>query len=354
MAYRAGHQLKLNIPSPGRHLHHPAEKGRYMKMLKMFLSAATLLLFGGPLLVIGFTAEAQADLLVTSQNFGRILRYDGATGQFKGNISDNTGFAEQFQGVTFGPDRDMFVAEFGGLQSAVLRFSGSTFQFIGAFAQVGDVVSHLFPTGITFGPDNNLFVASGSGSGDSVLKFNGSTGQLIGTFVPIIGGITDSAHYLKFGPDGNLYVSGASAGVKRYAGMSGALIDTFVPEVGFFQGLDFGPDGNLYVADLRGSDVLRFSGTTGAFIDAFVPSGSGGLSNPQDIRFGSDGLLYVTSANTDSVLRFSGSTGAFVDQFVMPGSGGLDVPMFLALTPPAVSGPSSFILLMAGLGVLGA
>src|SRR2546426_374593 len=57
----------------------------------------------------------------------------------------------------------------------------------------------------------------------------------------------------------------------------------------------------LLVIDSGNNRVLRYDGTTGAFIDEFIASGSGGLTNPENIQIGPDGHLYVSSQLTGSV-----------------------------------------------------
>ena len=73
------------------------------------------------------------------------------------------------------------------------------------------------PQGLTYGPDGNLYVASGGDNADgdacgttgtdAILKFDGGSGAFIGPFVTTgTGGLTDPVG-LVFGPDGNLYVA---------------------------------------------------------------------------------------------------------------------------------------------------
>src|SRR5262249_38910680 len=125
--------------------------------------------------------------------------------------------------------------------------------------------------------------------------------------------------------------------VSRYDGTTGKFKEVFVkPQSGGLRGAEgmaFGADGNLYVANdttptnYGGTpgNSLRYDGTTGAFMDVFVPSGSGGLSQANDLHFGPDGHLYISNADKNSVLRYNETTGAFIDTFIAPGSGGLNL-----------------------------
>ena len=105
-------------------------------------------------LLIMQVKPACADLLVSANTYGSILRYDERTGAYLGTF------------VT---------AYSGGLQT---------------------------PTGIVCGPDGNLYVADLNAG---VLRFNGQTGDFIDVFVPH--NLAWYDQFLIFGPDGNLYVT---------------------------------------------------------------------------------------------------------------------------------------------------
>jgi len=142
--------------------------------------------------------------------------------------------------------------------------------------------------------------------------------------------------------------------VLRYNGGTGAFIDVFASSGGGVTiavpfHLRFGPDGNLYVTAFSGHNVARFDGQTGAPIDNFVPPGSGGLVNAAGLRFGPDANLYVADWGTDSVMRYDGQTGDPLPgpngtpgtaEFIPPGSGGVGGPHGLVFfpTPPCEGG----------------
>jgi streptogramin lyase len=154
-----------------------------------------------------------------------------------------------------------------------------------------------------------------------VLRFSETSGSFVTNFAyPFVEEIEGGV----FGPDGCFYVTGNTLGygaVIRYDERTGAVSNYFVPFGGSNGGLTipvalkFGPDGNLYVTSWSfpvGTQgrILRYRGTTGAFLDAFVPDGRGGLAEPQDLVFGPDGNLYV-SDSLRGVLRYNGLTGGF-------------------------------------------
>ncbi|MBL9124339.1 MAG: SMP-30/gluconolactonase/LRE family protein [Planctomycetaceae bacterium] len=74
-------------------------------------------------------------------------------------------------------------------------------------------------------------------------------------------------------------------------------------------GMRYGPDGNLYVSNFYTSEIRKYNGTTGAPLGVFVSS-KAGLSAPTDLRFGPDGNLYVANFGDSTILRFDGQTGA--------------------------------------------
>ena len=296
------------------------------------------------LVALALAAPARADLLVSSTETDSVLRYDAATGAFRGAfVAPGSGGLDQPRGIALGPDGALYVSSF--FTDEVLRYDGATGDFVDAF--VSAVSGGLNgPTFLVFGPSGDLYV--GSFFTDSVLRFDGATGAPLGAFVASASGGLHPPAGLVFGPDTNLYVSsGISHEVLRYDGATGAFVDDFVAAesggLGGPSGLAFLPGGDLLVASTLSGEVLRYDGATGAFVEAFVPAGSGGLVLPQGLAAASDGLLYVGSnapgTGSDAVLRYDLASGDVVDAFVPGGAGGLDGPfglLFADLPPPAL------------------
>ena len=220
---------------------------------------------------------------------------------------------------------DLYVGNFFGNDSDVLKFNGTT----GAFQSVFVPFSvDSFPLGGAFGADGNFYVSNSNT--ETVLRVNGATGAFLNTFAS---GVDDAAG-MKFGPNGNLYVVNSSSpgSVTQLNGATGALISQMTGgNLNDPEGITVGRDGNLYVAN--GNSIVRFNGTTGAFMDVFVAAGSGGLSGGRDVTVGADGNLYATSnGTTGGVLKYDGTTGAFLGAFVGPGSD-LSLPRGLVFGP---------------------
>ncbi len=186
---------------------------------------------------------------------GRVARYDALTGAFLGDfVPPGSGGLRAPSGMVFGPagknptKLDLYVSS--RATHSILRYDGATGAFLEEFVTSGSGGLDT-PQGLTFGPDGNLYVASSAiltNNARGVLRFQGPAGATPGAFldafVPADSGELKTPFGVIFGPDGNrdghldLYVTnsefngnssnGKNATVKRYDGVTGALIDTFV------------------------------------------------------------------------------------------------------------------------------
>jgi WD40 repeat protein len=266
-------------------------------------------------------ALTRGDLLAASGGGTNIVRFDGSTGAVVGDFTTSVSYPRL---MTFGPDGNLYVADYGG-GSGVLRFNGTTGASMGVFA-TGGLAS---PTGVTFSPGGDLFATS-CGS-PNVIRFNGSTGAYVGVFATTPNGSACLVG-IQFGPNGDLLVAEQNSNsIQRYNGTTGAYIGVFASGNGLMspEGITV-HGGDVYVANYSGNDVLRFNGTTGSFVSVFVPAGSGGLIGPYDLAFGPDGNLYVGSYTNSNVVKYDGTTGAFVSVFAS--GGGLANTVGIAFT----------------------
>jgi DNA-binding beta-propeller fold protein YncE len=272
--------------------------------------------------------------LTNDQAGGRLLEYDGATGQFEGLIAN----VSTPRGITVGPNGNLFVASESENRVLEYAFDNGLQPTTFVAANSGGLRS---PHGLTFGPDGNLYVTSFRQE-LNVYRFDGTTGAFVDIFAsyPLEPGW---ARDIVFGPDGNLYVSTLFLGVFRFDGNSGEPLGSFafVDALGPIAGITFGSDGALYAAASETDAIVRFDGETGELIDTFVAAGAGGLNAPHGIGFGPDGNLYVASAFSDAILRYDGNNGAFLDKFA---SESLDVPLFFVFVPE----PNCLLLFVLG------
>ena len=219
------------------------QESTLFRLLKRPLFLATLIGIG----MMAVPPWTYADLFVSNQGANNILRYDERTGEFLGEfIPAGSGGLGTPDGLIFGPDGNLYVGSlltdsilrYDGITGDPLPSvgnSGATFVPSGGggltFGQPGDLGAWL-----VFGPDGNLFVKSGGitapPQSSSVLRFDGTTGEFIDVFVSPGSGGLHGPRALVFGPDGNLYVNSNQPGpgsVLRYDGTTGAFIDPFVP-----------------------------------------------------------------------------------------------------------------------------
>lgn len=285
-----------------------------------------------------FSLSAHAGLLVirpgNSGAHTAVLSFNESDGRYVTEFSADT---EGFYGITVGPDSHLYVT------GNTLGY-GDVFRFTPAGGSLGELANQnlTVPAGLKFGPDGNLYVTSivfpDSSTRGQVLRYSGTNGNFIDAFIPPASGGLANPVDLLFGENGFVYVADRNLGVLRYRSTDGSFVDAFIPAgrggLTSLTAMTFGPDGHFYVCNRDNNAVLRYDKDTGQFLDAFVASGSGGLSNPAGLVFGPDGNLYLSSGNTDSILRYNGTTGAFIDVFVPPRAGGLRAPTSLVFTPP--------------------
>jgi streptogramin lyase len=159
-----------------------------------------------------------------------VVRFSGTTGEFLDIfVPPGSGGLNLARGLVFGPDGNLYVNNDDATES-VMRYDGTTGAALPAPGHTGAAFASRLPQvgpGVTFGPDGNLYVADFDHG--SVLRVNGTTGEFMDTFVsPGSGGLSGTTGLL-FGPDNNLYAgSGDNNSVLRYDGTTGAFIDTFI------------------------------------------------------------------------------------------------------------------------------
>jgi DNA-binding beta-propeller fold protein YncE len=155
------------------------------------LSIPTQLVFGPSVEDVG-----QLDLYVVSSGTDNILRYDGTSGAFLGEfVASGSGGLQGPVTMTFGPDGDLYVADFYSSELAVKRFEGPSEvapgTFVETFVPAGSGELRA-PSGLIFGPDGNddgqldLYLAEVAANGSikaSVKRYDGVTGNFIDTFV---------------------------------------------------------------------------------------------------------------------------------------------------------------------------
>lgn len=256
----------------------------------------------------GITFGPDGDLYANDQGYaytangttkyGRIVKFDGKTGNFLGEFipgSTLTSKGLQFpEDLLFGPDGDLYISGLGG--GGVQRFDGQTGAYVDTVADTNSKNEALIAAGLNFGPDGNLYISSVL-TDNSILKYNLKS-DTVNTFVPssIAPPVPSGT---VFTPDGSKLLGstflGANPGdpitVQQYSN-SGADLGLFVgANNGGLESasrLKFGADGNLYVSDFAGNQVMRYDGQDGGSMGAFISDDTainGGLKNPGGLAF---------------------------------------------------------------------
>jgi hypothetical protein len=206
------------------------------------------------------------------------------------------------------------------------------------------------PAGITAGPDGNLYISSQFTN--AIIKYD-QISKTLSTFLPSsvlqsIAGANGVAQFapagLRFGPDGNLYVTlngGQTAtsggGVVRFgitAGTAGLSFNGTTATIasGLIQpsGLTFGTapgdTDSVYVSNSAMKSVVKISKALSAnpTSSTFIAPASGGLNFPSGISWGADGKFYVVDLGATStqgnVLQFN-ADGTFSKVLTPTGTG---------------------------------
>ncbi len=292
---------------------------------------------GCVLLICSITLGNPSEELLAAGFFSdSVGRYDPDTTEFLGLLDPTAGLNGAL-GITVGPDENIYVCS--ELTNRVLRYSGSTGDFLDVFVEPGNGLNG--PSAVAFGPDftkdgiDELYVASFNS--DSILRYNGETGAFIDVFVSSgSGGLNGPDAGCVFGTDGNLYVpSFWSNAVLRYSGEDGSWMGSFITpgSVGLTwpRTVVFRPsDGNILVTGESSNKVFIFNSATGASMGALVNF----IAEPTGMAIGSDGHLYVASLGNNAVYKYNIETGALLGTVIEPGSGGLSGVTYIQFISP--------------------
>jgi len=257
-------------------------------------------------------APARADVYLgtyydntNSRNGGEILKFPAATPTSPVTVAP-AGAVTYDSGLTFGRDGFLYAATQspgtpGTLQNQIVRINPTT-GAASTFINLTPISASYNPGGLRFGPDGNLYVAQFGNFGVPGGTIDRFTMSYTGTVPTPTGARTSIATNLSnpgsiaFGSDNNLYVSdylGGTAGgaIIKVTNPTGAspTTSTFIDSpTGGLQdptGLTFGPDGNLYVVDQTGSAVRRYSPTGSALGDLIASTSSLNGQFPNDLTF---------------------------------------------------------------------
>jgi glucose/arabinose dehydrogenase len=249
---------------------------------------------------------------------GAVLRFDGTTGAFLDTfVLTGTAGLDDPTTMVFGPDGkndgklDLYVGQ-GTDNSNVLRFDGATGAFKGVFVpSFAGGLHHV--GGMVFGPDGNLYVVSQNTG--TVLRYEGPGGTNPGAFLGTVVSGLSSPVGLLFGPDDHgagkldLYVTNSVSDGKTFAGevlrydwKTGAFLDTFVPPASGGLGLAF-----LMTFSETDPTTLNYGGITTPDTASTLlaqPAGSA-RAVPTSVQLGTGTLSAVTGATDGTASRLT-------------------------------------------------
>jgi hypothetical protein len=262
-------------------------------------------------------------LFVSSRGNHSVKYYDGQTGAPLGDfVSTGSGGLNTAQEVLFNPAGNLIVSGRGNLN--ILEFNGETGDFIGPFTSGYDLDN---PTKMTYGPDGDLYVSQWGVSKNKVARFDGGTGVFQEEFTEVGFGANNACGH-AWDQDGNLYVATfASANVRKFD-TTGADLGVFT-EPGHLQGavnVWFNNDQNLFVVDWTMGAVVQFD-SNGDFVGDFIT----GMTNSEGFTFGSDGSIYICDWSQNRVNKYT--SGGIFDMTFASG-GGLSQPNSVLFGPP--------------------
>ena len=246
--------------------------------------------------------DGRSDLYIASgaePGVSSILIFDGLSGEFidtfvgdapDTNIDETGGLIRPY-GIAFGPDGNFYVASF--LSDQILRYDGTTGEFIDVFAQGNGEPGGLNgPNGLIF-DDDSLYVTTQG----SIATVNPETGEVFPDFSANLPSQVlrydleeagaeptvfaspepspDSFGFvsllgLQLGKDDDLYVSDFANDIRRYDLETGELLDTLStnyttdtpPSNNFIGSIAFAPNGDLlavgFDVDTEEGAVLLF------------------------------------------------------------------------------------------------
>jgi virginiamycin B lyase len=193
----------------------------------------------------------------------------------------------QPDGITAGPDGNLWFTEFGRSQIGMLTPDGQ-------FAEY-DIPSGNHGVYITPGPDGNLWFTEAAASKIGKISTDGTVTEYdINAGSGVFRGI-------QAGPDGNIWFNDWFGNAIMEIDTSGNLLGNFPVPTPDSQpsGFALGADGNFWFGELSGNNICRIT-LDGTITEFPIPTPG---ASPSQITAGSDGNIWFTEYSVNQIAR---------------------------------------------------
>lgn len=209
-------------------------------------------------------------------------------------------------GITLGPDGNIWFVEIGATQDAVAWISPDG-QEVMEFPTLTPLSG---PEQITTGPDGNIWFTEWDANQVGRISPDGTNQQefLTPTQPSNPAGILTAS-------DGNVWFADEDNNFLSMITLDGMIMEYLVPTANsrpFY--MCNGPDGNIWFVEFGASQVGRFNPVSKVFDEYPTLTPDGGLN---DIAAGSDGNLWFTEGNNNLIGRIS-PDGTSMEEFPIP------------------------------------
>jgi streptogramin lyase len=206
-------------------------------------------------------------------------------------------------GLTLGPDGNVWVAEYGTGNIAVITPTGTINEYPTPLPNPNPTgLTKTGPNNITAGPDGNLWFTEWDVNQVASITTTGTVNAY---------SLTGSNPWgITAGPDGNIWFTELNGNMIGKITPSGVLTEYPIPTASSTPaGITAGPDGNIWFTEWGADKIGVFSPSSPTLITEYtlpantLPPGPPGTSNsgPQTITVGSDGNLWFTETNNDKI-----------------------------------------------------
>ena len=279
------------------------------------------------LMICEFAAatRAHAGVLVSNYGSSNILLFSDDLSHVQQFVPAGSGGLASPVGMAL-RNGDLYVSSQGENGYEILRYNATTGGFIEKFA---DGPADSAPGGIAWGPDGNLYAANFGG--ESIDRLTGP-----GAPAPFATGMS-SPDFFEFDSTGLFVSDFANQQISKFNPTTGQVIKAdFATGHGLLNpgGLHIDTDGTLYAVSLTGSLVLHYD-TDGSFLNTFIDPGS--FTFPSGMLFAPNGDVYLTilgpTLSTPGFIRrysqtapgTDGNTGVLIGQatsanMILPGN----------------------------------